>query len=244
MNTIKSATYGNDTSSTDVTNWLLNQFAQGGQYVEVTAGPGVVGTQTMTGTTVELTPSEEDEVTEQAEITCGNAVDRDCMELQVQALRDSKLAEKARSQAVNPVTGDRLTVTVIENGQEKTIVVPKDQVFRFGTPPEGIPSLSAALEPLTNVFTVEFLTKAAWAALYYFIWAFGTALTWIALSETYQLPTGHVIRPGDYWWLKYIGTIIALLSGGWGGFVVIVIVYFVLGLKHYIGQRSLLASTQ
>jgi hypothetical protein len=243
MGTIKQATYGDDNASSDVTDALVNMYRSGKNYVELTVGPGILQRQEV-GPRVELTPTEEETIQTQAQEMCGNALDVNCMRTSKESLRSSKLEEKARDQASIPIRGERLTVTLVENGREKTVVIPKNEVFRYGTAPkETTQQITSALTEYQNIFNWETLSQAAWTGLYYFIWAFGSAFAWLALGQPYQLTTGHMINPGDYWWLKYVGTIIALLSGGWGGFVVVAIVYFVLGLKHYIGQRSLLVNT-
>jgi hypothetical protein len=240
--TIKAATYGDEKSAADVTKAVVSLFQQGKNYIELKASPSILNMDGA-GSQVELTTKDKEDVRAQAEESCGNAADYDCMENQTQLLTNTRLEEKAREQVVPAIKGERLTVTVLEGKKTKTLVIPKDEMFRYGKRAPGDVPTEEYLDPLLKVLSFDLLWKAVGNAVYYFIWAFGAALTWIALSQSYELPGGQMIRPGDYWWLKYIGTIIAILSGGWGGFVVIVIVYFVLGLKHYIGQRSLLVNT-
>jgi hypothetical protein len=241
--TIKAATYGDENTAADVTRAIVSLFQQGKNYIELKASPSILNMDGA-GTQAELTTRDQENIRAEAEESCGNAADQECMNNQVQVLTNARLEEKAREQALPTIRGERLTVTVVEAGKTKTLVIPRDEIFRYGVRAPGDVPTEEYLAPLLNVLSVDLLWKATGNAVYYFIWAFGVALTWIALSQSYQLPTGQMIRPGDYWWLKYVGTVIAILSGGWGGFVIIVIVYFVLGLKHYIGQRSLLATTQ
>lgn len=243
MATIRSATYGDESASADVTRAILDLFRKGGNFIELKASPSILNMRGAGGR-VQLSDQDKIDIRNQAEEACGNALDRDCMNSQSERLRKTRLEEKAREEAFPRIKGERLTVTVVEGGKTRTLVIPRDEMFRFGKQdPKNTPT-GEYLAPLLNIFTMDMAWKATGSAIYYFIWAFGSALTWIALSQSYELPTGHMIRAGDYWWLKYVGTLIALLTAGYGGFIVIIITYFVLGLKHYIGQRSLLASTQ
>jgi len=239
---IKSATYGDESSAADVTKAILDLYKKGGEFIELKSSPSLLNLQGA-GAQVKLSNNDETEIRNQAEEICGNALDQDCVDTNIETLRKTRLEEKAKEQVFPRIKGERLTVTVVEGGKNKTLVIPRDEIFRYGkAKPEEVPT-EEYWSPLFNIFTMDLAWKATGSAIYYFIWAFGSALTWIALSQSYELPTGHMIRPGDYWWLKYVGTLIALLTAGYGGFIVIIITYFILGLKHYIGQRSLLAST-
>ena len=157
------------------------------------------------------------------------------------------LSDKAKKAGTEPIVGERLTVTVIgPDGKEKTLVAPKDHTFQFGRPPKGAtPSeMRKAYDEFKSAFTVGSVSSLVGTVIFYFVWVFGTAFTWLALSQSYTLPDGQSISPGDYWWIKYVGTAIAVLTAGYGGFGVVLLVFFVLGLKHYIVQRSLLMSKQ
>lgn len=236
MGTIKQATYGDENTASDVTDTLINLYNKGGRYLELAVGPSLLKTETA-GPKVSLTNAERAVIRDQAEEACGNALDTACMETNTAALTNAQLEEKSRDRAVDRITGERLTVTVVENGKQKTLVVPKDNLFRFGKKPESANAMEFLETGYDKVFNWETIWRGIGVFIYYFVWAFGTALTWIALSQSYDLPTGQ-ISPGDYWWLKYVGTLIALLTAGYGGFVVIIVVYFVLGLMHYIRLRS------
>ncbi len=243
MATIKAATYGDEKSAANVTNAIVDLFKRGGDFIELKASPSILNLAG-SGAKVELSDQDKTNIRNQAEEICGNALDRDCMNSESERLRKMRLEEKAKEQVFPSIKGERLTVTVVEGGKTKTLVIPRDEIFRYGKQKQEKIPADEYWSPLLNIFTMDLAWKAAGSAIYYFIWAFGSALTWIALSQSYQLPTGDMIRPGDYWWLKYVGTLIALLTAGYGGFIVIIITYFILGLKHYIGQRSLLANTQ
>jgi hypothetical protein len=240
---IKSATYGDENSSADVTRAITSLFRKNNNFIEIKASPSLLNMQGA-GAKITLTNSDETDIRNQAEEACGNALDRECIDSQTETLRKRRLQEKASEEVFPRIKGERLTVTVVEGGKTKTLVVPRDEMFQYGRRAKEDVPVDEYLAPFASIFTMELAWKAIGSAIYYFVWAFGSALTWIALSQSYQLPTGHMIRPGDYWWLKYVGTIIAILTAGYGGFLVVIITYFVLGLKHYIGQRSLLASTQ
>ena len=78
MGTIKQATYGDEKSSTDVTDSLVRMFKEGKGFVEVDVGPKLLQTKEA-GSTVELTDGEADEIKKQAQESCGNALDDACM---------------------------------------------------------------------------------------------------------------------------------------------------------------------
>lgn len=246
MGTIKQATYGNETSSTDVTDSLVNMFRSGKGFLELEVGPGIVK-QREVGEKVELNDDEKSEIKRQAEQSCGNALDAECIRTTSESLRSSKLSEKARVASSQTVVGERLTVTVVGlDGKEKTLVIPKDNVFRFGRAPPGAPSteMQKAYREAAEIFTVGKLIQVSASAFFYFVWVFGTAFAWLALGQSYTLPNGQSIDPSEYWWLRYLGAGSAVLTAGYGGFIVVILAFFVLGLKHFIVQRSLLMSKQ
>jgi len=239
MGTIKQAVYGDEETSTDITDSLVKEFRKN-KYLDLTVGPKLLETKEK-GVTTKLSQAENEEIRKQALESCGNGLDDACMKSRQESLRASKLEEKAREEASETIVGERLTVTVIDpKGKEKKLVIPKDNVFKFGSSPQQESELSKFTEELNKYLTFGTLGNIGGSILVAFIWAFGTALTWVSLNGSYTLPDGGTVSPGDYWWLKYIGAGVALATAGWGGIPVMIVAFIVLSAKHYIQKRSLL----
>ncbi len=245
MGTIKQATYGDEKTSTDVTDVLVNMYKKGNQSINVVAGSSLLSTKEA-GVKVELNGEEKETIRKQALESCGNALDEACMKSTQQSLTASKLEEKARKQAEKPIVGERLTVTVVDaKGKEKKLVIPKDKEFKFGRQPNPQAARTKHMyDKFVDYFTIGWAGLFVGKILFYFIWALGTAVPWVALNRAYVLPSGKTIDPSQYPWLKYVGAGAGALTAGYGGFSVLIIAAMVLGLKHYIGERSLLFTKQ
>jgi hypothetical protein len=245
MGTIKQATYGDEKTSTDVTDVLVNMYKKGNQSLNLVAGPTLLS-QKEVGVKVELNGEEKETIRKQALESCGNALDEACMKTTQQSLTASKLEEKARKEAEKPIVGERLTVTVVDaRGKEKKLVIPKDKEFRFGrqSDPQGARRRDL-WNKFTDFFTIGWAGAFAGKLLLYFIWVFGTAFAWVSLNRQYVLPSGKIIDPSEYSWLKYVGAGAGVMTAGYGGFMTVLIAAIVLGAKHYIVERSLLFSKQ
>ncbi len=245
MGTIKQATYGDEKTSTDVTDVLVNMYKKGNQSINVVAGSSLLNTKEA-GTKVELNGEEKETIRKQALESCGNALDDACMKTTQQSLTASKLEEKAQKEAQKPIVGERLTVTVVDaRGKEKKLVVPKDKEFKFGRQPNPQAARTKQMyDKFVDYFTVGWFGGLVGRVLFYFIWVFGTAVPWVALNRQYVLESGKVIDPTQYPWLKYVGAGAGALTAGYGGFTALLISFMVLGAKHYIGERSLLFNKQ
>jgi hypothetical protein len=240
MATIKQAVYGDEDTSTDITDSLVKIFRDGKRSIDVQVGPQLLNTKEK-GAKVEINSAEEAEIRKKALESCGNGLDEACMKTTQDSLRQTKLEEKSREAAAHTIVGERLTVTVVDRtGKEKTLVIPKDKQFTFGkelSPHEQ--KMAKFRDEFMKIFSFEKLGGAAGTALMVFIWVFGTAFGWVALSRSLTLPNGDVINPGEYWWLKWVGAVSGALTAGWGGFYAVVIGWLVLGIKYYVFQRSL-----
>jgi hypothetical protein len=245
MGTIKQATYGDEKSSTDVTDVIVKMYKEGKNSLSVVAGPSILSKREA-GVKVSLNDEENQEIRKQALESCGNALDANCMKTTQDSLRSSKLEEKAQKEASKPIVGERLTVTVVDGrGKEKKLVIPKDQTFKFGAAAsEKAAQANKAWDEFQKIFTIEKLGPVVSSIVFYFVWAFGTAFAWIILGQEYAAPGGGSIDPGEFWWLKYLGAGVAVATAGYGGFAVVLAVFIILGAKHYIIQRSLLMTKQ
>lgn len=161
---INQATWGDETSATDITADLQKQ-ASGG-YLSTTANNSLVplvGMVTGSNTKVVLSESEKTDITTQATAACGGGADQKCVAYHTNQLQSAKLQEKASAQqsSANIVTGRRLTVTYTDSktGVQKTVAVPDGQAVTLGTPPAlslpAMPTLSGTMfTGLTTVGTI------------------------------------------------------------------------------------------
>jgi hypothetical protein len=136
---INQATWGDESSATDITDSLQKQAAAG--YLNTTANNTLVPAVDLLGssTVVKLSDLEKGEIEKQAVSICGSDSDRKCIAFQKNQLESStlqgKVAEKQSS--ANMVTGRRLTLTYTDSdtGVKKTVAIPDGQSVKFGTPP-------------------------------------------------------------------------------------------------------------
>jgi hypothetical protein len=141
--TIKSATWGDEKSTTDITNAMIEKAKDG--YLDMVADNSLVpAVDLLSGSkTVAIDDSEKTKINEDAVKLCGgNAQDQKCIDFQKNQLESSLLQKKvAESQSsANIVTGRRLTLTVIDaNGVEKVIAIPDGQKVKMGEKPAVAP---------------------------------------------------------------------------------------------------------
>jgi cellobiose-specific phosphotransferase system component IIA len=96
MGTIKQATYGDEKSSTDVTDVIVKMYKEGKNSLSVVAGPSILSKREA-GVKVSHNDEENQEIRKQALESCGNALDANCMKTTQDSLRSSKLEEKAQT---------------------------------------------------------------------------------------------------------------------------------------------------
>ena len=141
--TIKSATWGDEKSTTDITNAMIEK-AKGG-YLDMVADNSLVpAVDLLSGSkTVEIDDSEKTKINEDAIKLCGgNAQDQKGIDFQKNPAEASALQrEVAESQSsANIVTGRRLTLTVIDaSGVGKVIAIPDGQKVKMGEKPTVAP---------------------------------------------------------------------------------------------------------
>jgi hypothetical protein len=159
---INQATWGDESSATDITDSLQKQAAGG--YLDTKANNSLVPAIDLLGAnmTVNLSDTEKTDIKTQAATICGNVSDKKCIDYQQNQLETSmlqaKLAEKQSS--ANIVKGRRLTLTYTDTGTgvQRTVAVPDGQAVKFGTPPSiafpAMPTLAgSALTGATLVAT-------------------------------------------------------------------------------------------
>ena len=181
---INQATWGDESSATDITK-IIQQQASGG-YLDTVANNSLVPAIDLMGTTstVSLSDSEKADIATKATTICGSASDQKCIDFQKNQLESAMIQEKVATQqsSANIITGRRLTLTYTDSdtGTQKTVAVPDGQAVKFGKAPTmQMPSLSGtALSALTSVGTV-----------------IGIALYVFSIAVTYRLLvlSGHLL---------------------------------------------------
>jgi uncharacterized membrane protein len=183
---IKSAKFGDEFSSTDVTQTLQDAYKSKGTIsVDVDSSLIPVLARATGRGAVTLTAAERDAIKEEAANQCG-AADQTCLEIKTQEMAQSKLKDKEAStiNSANIVKGRRGTFEVIVNGKPQTIVVPEGQKFELG---------SLAPKPASKPIRLGELTSP-WTSLFSSVWAVvGTSVL------TFLYVTSIIIT-----WMTYI----------------------------------------
>ena len=189
---INQATWGDETSATDITQSLQKQAASG--YLNTTANNTLVPAIDLLGatTTVNLTDDEKEKIKNSAATICGNVSDKKCLAYQSNQLETSmlqaKLAEKQSS--ANIVTGRRLTMTYTntDTGVQKTVAIPDGQAVKFGTAPTvslpTMPSIGGTLFAGATWITTMVATV---------LYAFSIAVTYRLLVLSGHLEVAYVL---------------------------------------------------
>lgn len=192
---IKRATFGDESSATDVTKTLTDQLDEKG-YVDVTADSSLVPLINIGGPKkVSLTPQEMDEAQKQAVEECGGGQNKSCVDARQQQRMQLMLKEKENKTvaADKVVKGRRLTVTYIdESGREQTVLIPDGNAFKAGEPPEkkqeeksGVFSINPVLANVL-VYGTTFVVVIGW--VYSIVATYRTLLEagyrWIGFAAT------------------------------------------------------------
>lgn len=186
---IKSATFGDETSATDVTKTLTEQLQEYG-YVDVTADQSLIPIINWGGPkATRLTRLEQQEAQEIAIDECGGAQNKSCIEVRKQQKMQLMLKEKQdKSVAADKVVkGRRLTVTYIdENGREQTMIVPDGNQFKVGEPKKG------EINPFGVGAILNALAKIGITLVVVLGWVYSVTATYRTFLEAgYRLP-GYV----------------------------------------------------
>lgn len=128
--TIKKATFGDERSSTDITNTLSELMKTKGT-TEIPVNSSLVPVFGA-GAYSELTKDEIGDAYSKAEEVCGQS-DQICKELKAQEFQAQRLQEKKLENAKveNIIKGRRLRVEYIEGNKVKTAEIPEGQTFKL-----------------------------------------------------------------------------------------------------------------
>ena len=141
MVVIKRATYGDDTSNTDVTAAVANQIAGSGT-VKIPVNSSIVPFFTL-AETVSLSETEVKQAKQRAVDACGGPQDQICVAKRTEEMK-SKMMDEKREQSNrvdNIVRGNRLELVVQDGAKVRKIAVPEGQTLTqemlSGKPPKG-----------------------------------------------------------------------------------------------------------
>ena len=186
MVVIKSATFGDEFSNTNVLKTLQDKLEESGSIkVPVDSSLIPVVTRTTGAGSVSLTTQEQADAKAQAAQICGPS-DQTCLEIKTQELAQQKLKEKEQADitTANIVKGRRLTVTYTDaSGKERTAIIPEGQTFALGAEANADPGFDyeAASSPWrsfgSNLWGIVGTTVTT------FLYATSLVITWMTFSE-------------------------------------------------------------
>jgi hypothetical protein len=187
---IVDAKFGDETSTTNITDSLKAKLSGGSIDVPVDSGllPFVE-----VGKKVELTIEEQNQIRGQAQQACNGGLDKACVERQTQELTVAAIKEKenAANTTRDIVKGRRLTVTIRDElGKERTLIYPEGQQFTLGKPGGNAPRELANARIVdesswkfpTITGTIAQALKIGGIALGSFLYVFSVVSTWMAFG--------------------------------------------------------------
>jgi hypothetical protein len=145
MVVIQRATYGDDTSNTDVTTALANQIAGAGT-VKIPVNSSIVPFFTL-AETVSLSDTEVKQAKARAVDACGGPQDQICIAKRTEEMKSKMLDEKREqsNRVDNIVRGNRLELVVRDGRSVRKIAVPEGQTLTqemlSGKPPKSSPPI-------------------------------------------------------------------------------------------------------
>jgi hypothetical protein len=208
---IKQATFGDETSATDITQSLQGKVTNG--YLAVVADSKLLPSVTLNTNAAELTQEDKDLALKQAIEQCNGANDQACLAERSGKFEQSLLQQRVAEQNATDKTvkGRRLTVTVIDDyGKEQTLQIPDGQEFKLGNPPAGAATASTGVS-LASIAAQ--LASVIFGAILLFLWVFSVVATYRTLLDAgYRVPV-------------YIGTATAILIP-YSGYLIMLFYFF------------------
>jgi len=180
---IKSAKFGDEFSSTDVSKTIKDNIKPDGS-ISVDVDSSLIpflARVTGRGLT-ELSTAERSEIAEKASNMCG-AADQICIEIKTQELAQEKLKEReaTTTNSANIVKGQRATIDYTLNGKPMTAIVPAGQKFELGAlagTPAGKPfRLSDVVNPWASLFSSFWVIFGS--SILTFLYATSIIITWM-----------------------------------------------------------------
>jgi len=191
---IQQATWGDETSATDITKSLQEKAKQG--YIDLVADNTLVpAVDLLSGSQdVVLTDDEKTEIKKKATEVCGSASDEKCINFNKNQFETSLLQKKVaeKQSSANIITGRRLTLTYKneENGRPITVAIPDGQKVIAGKKPEFTgPDLSGLTPSSTILGALGYVGQFMLTML----WVFSIAVTYHLLILTGNTITAYVL---------------------------------------------------
>ena len=194
--TIKSATWGDETAATDITDSIVKKAKDG--YLDLVANGSLVPAIDLSlgDKDVSLSDSEKQDAKDAAIKICRGAQDKKCMDFNQSQLESSmvqkKIAEKQSS--ANIVSGRRLTLTYIDStGNERTVAIPDGQAVKVGEKPTSAP---IKLPDTFSEGTWGLLTsiaKVAFTILMTLLWVFSIVAPYRLLILEDKVITAYIL---------------------------------------------------
>lgn len=196
--TVKSATYGDDTSTTNVTDVISGKLKNG--KINLRVEDSIVPTFGSGDEVVSLDNDEKADIKEQAIKECKTANDVQCVQAVSNRISQAKLDEKMlNQQRAGAITGNKLTVTFVdEKGREITRVIPKGQTLSIGEPaaaakPAG-PSIGSQIGGAIATATKSSaaILGTIGSVLFTVAWVFSVGATWKTFMEAGFVKQGYI----------------------------------------------------
>jgi hypothetical protein len=197
---VKQATWGDETSATDITRALQKQVKDGA--LNITAGSHLVPAVELNPNVANLTDEDKKDIKDQAIKNCqGNANDTGCIAQQTATLEAVALQTKIAEQnsSANIINGRRLTLDIVDaNGNEQTFMIPDGQTFTKGAPAGSAPSKSSSKgesESAVVKTAAFFATTGGYivSALLVVLWAFSVVVTYRVLVLANHIMAAYVL---------------------------------------------------
>jgi hypothetical protein len=219
MVVVKSATYGDEFTSTDVLKRIQDLLAKDGA-ISIPVDSSILPIKAKAlGADNKLLPDEQEEIKELAANMCG-AADQVCLEKKMQELAQQKLKDK-EAQAVSStrvVKGERLTVEYIdEKGVPQRAVIPAGQMFELGDlkkedpgAPDPAFDYEAATSPYRELFSSWWVILGT--AIATFAYASSIIMTWMTyVKRNTKLVAGLMTAIAVF--LPYSGFFLSAIAG-------------------------------
>jgi hypothetical protein len=166
---IESAYYGDERSQRNATKVLRDKVL--GTTIDVDVNEQLIPPFEVADK-VSISSQEEKKIREAAAAACGG-VDQDCIRRKEAELRQAALDAKQQqaNSSATAIKGRRLTVTVIENGQRKRIVIPDGQQFKMDNVSINDPKKGPLQVPPMEYFQNQFKLLGGivlWTTVYVF----------------------------------------------------------------------------
>lgn len=210
MVVIKSAYYGDEKSSVNVTEHVLSQVKDG--KLKLTANESLYP-PTDVGTKIELTAEDQKNIRAEALQKC-NAADQRCMEGEMTRLRQKRFEEKDKEAVSSTpiIKGRRLVINYAEGfeNRQKSTIVPDGQVIEL----ENVRSLKPPK------FTFKDFTDMVWQGLQIGVGVFIITLVFIIPFKLFKDEGSSVIAwgtVGSNLLAPYVGSFLTFIKYFWQG---------------------------